>query len=510
MASVDLTPKQLELIQEVQRITREMGEVPTLTAMNEHPGWPNIGTIRYHFKNYTELLTLADLPMPPCTKRYSINGLKKKLHNYILMLGRAPTQAEVHNDPRMPSDETYLNIYPTWEDAILATGFTTNWCSPKLKKKLILDLRKKYVDLGYKSPGPLDIQKDSEMAKVRVYVQVFGDLECAKRVAGVQDDYIRRQRKEIIETLRLLHDKLGRVPMVRDSGMPNNKLIKKVFGSYENALIAAGMEPHRRYYSRRQLIEQLQRKAAKLGRSPKVSEITADTEMASIQTFRKEFGNYAKALKAAKLPPAPQGKGHCYTRAELITQLQGKFAETGVVPTTRDANEDSTMASANVFSRTFGSFKLALEAAGISMRRARAKYTRDELIQQLREKTDELGHAPRQKDVEMDSDMASVNTLVNEFGSFTAALEAANLKVSRKREYTDEELLESLRNKYIVMGFLETGKPPTNKSINSDPEMASTRAYDTHFGTTNRARALVEKMLLEDKSAEEVLAEVSG
>lgn len=501
MGNIELTERQKEIIEKVKEAAEQIGGTPTLAMLDENPEWPSLGVIRYHFRNYTELLELAELSAPKCTKRYSTQKLRKALREYTLELGRAPTQAEVHNDPRLPSDETILNVYPSWEDALMAAGFTVNWCSPEMREKLLLDLQRKYLELGRKPPGAQDIQNDPRMEKVCVYVQVFGDLDCARRIAGVQKDYFARQRREIVETLQQLQAELGRIPKVRDAGMPNDKLIRKVFGSYENALAAAGMKPNRRYYDRKQLIAQLRTKAKELGRSPRVQELTADPRMASIQTFRKVFGSYTAALEAAKLPPVPAGKGHCYTRDELITQLQAKYTSAGEVPTTADANSDPGMASANVFVRMFGSFKLALEAAGISTRRARAKYTRAQLIEQLQRKGAGLGRAPKQAEIEADKSMASANTFTNEFGGLEKALEAAGFKLGRRREYSDEELLEDLKRKYIAVGFLQTGKHPTNREINADPEMASTRAYDAHFGTTNQARKLVEQMLREEGSS---------
>lgn len=427
-------------------------------------------------------------------KRYGTKELIILLRNYILALGRIPTQSEVRAEPSLPSDETYINLYHTWERVIGAAGFTMNWCTREKKKKMLLDMRRKYVELGYKLPGPLDIQNDPEMEKVHVYVRVFGDLEYAKAASGIWQDYHHRQEKEIIKTIQTLADELGRVPKMTDAGMPNSRLVCKIFGSYAEAFKAAGFLPNQQFYDRKQLISQLRAKFHELGRSPLTQEIEDDPKMASMQTFRRQFGSYTAALKSANLPPAPRYNG--YTRDELIRQLQEKYQELGRAPRVKEIDEDTSMASANVFSRMFGSYKAALENAGISLNRAYAKYSRDELIAQLQEKATGLGRTPKQKDVDADETMASVNTFMNEFGSFNEALREAQIKISRKREYTDEELLEMLKRKYIRVGFFETGRRPTNRDINSDPNMPSTRAYDKHFGTTNHARELVEKKLL--------------
>lgn len=506
MAENELTEKQRELVEQIRAIKEEIDSVPTLKMLDENPDWPGSGKIKHHFGNYTNLLICADLPPRQCTKRYQTKRIMRDLTSFILALGRVPSQTEVRNNPRLPSDEIYLALYADWETVILKAGFTLNWCSREMAKKLVGDLWRKYVELDYQLPAVHAIQTDPQMEKVFVYTQVFGDLRCAWEVSGVWKDYCERKRKEIVETLLRLNDELKRVPTVHDPGAPNDKLICKVFGSYEKALLAAGLKPNHRYYTRRQLIKQLQQKYDELKRRPRTKEVNDDPNMASMQTFRKEFGSFEAALKAAKVPTKSTGQGYKYTEAELIRQLQVKSHELNdKAPTTQQVNDDPKMASSGVFVRKFGSFKKALEVAGISTRRARAKYSREELIQQMRTKADELNRPPMQNEINADPKMASANTFKNEFGSITDAILAAGLKVRHKREYTDVELLEILKRKYLEMDFLRTGKRPTNKDINADAEMPSTRAYDVHFGTTGKARELVEKALTADISVEAVL-----
>ena len=501
----ELTDRQKELTQLIRAIADELGGPPTLGMLDENPNWPSRGTIRHHFGSYTNLLIRAGLPPRRCAKRYQTKKIMRDLTSFILALGRVPSQTEVRENPRLPSDEIYLTLYADWETVILKAGFTPNWCSREMAKKLVGDMWRKYVELGYQLPAVHEIQMDPRMEKVFVYTQVFGDLKCAWEVSGVWKDYCERMQKEIVKTLLRLNDEFKRVPTVHDPGMPDDKLVCKVFGSYEKALLAAGLKPNHRYYTRQQLIKQLQQKYAELKRRPRTKEVDDDPNMASMQTFRKRFGSYEAALKAAKVPTRATGQGYKYTRTELIRQLQAKAQELDKAPTTQQANDDPNMASAGVFARRFGSFENALKAAGISTRRTRAKYTRAELVQQLQVKAKALNRPPTQDEVNDDPEMASANTFTNEFGSLTKAIEAAGLKVRNKREYTDVELLESLKRKYLEMDFLRTGKRPTNKDINSDAEMASARAYDVHFGATSKAREMVEEMLTEEISAEAVL-----
>lgn len=430
--STVLTPRQIEIIGQVQEAAKTIGSTPTLPVLNANPDWPSVGSIRHHFKNYTELLDLAGLPAPRCTRRWNTKVIMGLLDDYILTLGRIPTQFEVRHNPDLPSDQVYLNIYPDWESVIVALGYTMSWCSPWMRKKLTDDLRQKYIALEYKLPGPQVIQMDMQMEKLHVYVRVFGDLRYAWIATGIWDDYCERQRKDIAETVLNLYKTTGQVPKLRDPGMPNEHLIRKVCGcSYAEMLINLGLKPGYRQYNRKQLIGQLQQKSKELGRSPTVQEINNDPRMASIQTFRRFFKSHAKALKAAKLPPVSGGHGYHYTKPELIKQLQVKYKELGKAPTRREVNLDPKMASDGVFSRAFGGFKDALVAAEIPMRPAPTKYTDEELIAQLKMKAAELGRSPMQKEVGSDPRMASVNSFTHRFGSFNLALQAANLPLNR-------------------------------------------------------------------------------
>ena len=304
MLRENLTQRQKELIEEVKAIAEQLGYVPTLQMMNDEPGWPNIGTVHYHFNSYTDLLKLAGLPVKRCTRRYSTNELMAMLRSYILHLGRIPNQTEVRANPNLPSDETFLNLYPSWEELINALGFTMNWCTPEYRERLLAELRQKYIKLGYELPRPQDIQNDPKMEKVNVYVQIFGDLNYAYTAAGIRDDYYSRQRKEIADTIRSIYKETGRVPRVKDPGIPNDKFIRKVFGSYSEALKYAGIRPNHERYTKKKLVQQLRQKCAQIGYTPTMREINDDPNMASAQTYRRFFKSYDGALKAARLKPS--------------------------------------------------------------------------------------------------------------------------------------------------------------------------------------------------------------
>lgn len=424
------------------------------------------------------------------THSYTINQLIGDMKQKIVTLGRIPTRAEVTSDPCMACAGTYLGIWPDWESVIATTGFTMSWCSPQYRQHLLDDLWRKYAESDYRRlPGTHAIQNDPTLASVPIYVQIFGDIRCAQVVAGIYQDYLARQRQRIIAILQDLHRQTGTIPKVKDPGVPNDKLIRKVFGSFPEALIAAGLRANRRYWTKDQVVKKLRWKHQQLGHSPTTTEIAEDPTMPSNETICKLFGNHANALQAAKLPPVIVDRSS-YTREELIKQLQHKSAELGgYAPTAREVTIDPHMASVSAFCHKFGSFEAALNIAEINIKRSQADYAREKLIEQLQRKATELGRAPMRREVDQDPNMAASSTFKREFKSFNAALQAANLKPSRTY-YDDQTLIELLANKH-----LELGTPPTNEQIDRDPDMPCARTYCKRFGGIQNAHYLVEEYL---------------
>ena len=78
------------------------------------------------------------------------------------------------------------------------------------------------------------------------------------------------------------------------------------FGTYTNALKKAGLGLDRRSWSKftnSELIELLQKKAEELGRSPTKNDLKNDITMPGFTTFQSHFGTYTNALLAAGLQP---------------------------------------------------------------------------------------------------------------------------------------------------------------------------------------------------------------
>jgi len=120
----------------------------------------------------------------------------------------------------------------------------------------------------------------------------------------------------------------------------------------------------RRRYTDEQILEQLRASAERLGRSPTMREFAADKDAGMHpQTVIEHFGTWNAAKRAAGLMPR-----RFATREELVEQLRRLGAELGRTPTAEDVRQRrGTMPSASLYWHTFGSLATALREAGFDV-----------------------------------------------------------------------------------------------------------------------------------------------
>ncbi|GIU95049.1 MAG: hypothetical protein KatS3mg012_1506 [Gaiellaceae bacterium] len=158
----------------------------------------------------------------------------------------------------------------------------------------------------------------------------------------------------------------------------------------ELAAFRAGL---RRRYTDDEILDELRRAAARLGRSPTMREFAADPE-ASVhpQTVIEHFGTWNAAKRAAGLFPR-----RFLTREELLEQLRRLGEELGRAPTARDlAARRRTVPSASLYAHTFGSLAEALREAGFEVLRGEERLER--AIEQGVALARELGRLPKMAD----------------------------------------------------------------------------------------------------------------
>lgn len=159
----------------------------------------------------------------------------------------------------------------------------------------------------------------------------------------------------------------------------------------------------------------------------------------------------------------------------------------------------------STISNRFGSWRKALELAGLSSRfdDSTAARSREDIIEALKTLSKRLGRDSVRKSELLEYAGISDRPVRRLFGSYRSALEAAGLQQNaRGLRYTDEECYENLLNVWTALG-----RQPTHSEMRSGVSLVGPKAYVTRWGTWRGAlRAFVERA---NQDATPVEAEVT-
>lgn len=168
------------------------------------------------------------------------------------------------------------------------------------------------------------------------------------------------------------------------------------------------------------------------------------------------------------------------TDYEYLEDLRAFAEELGRTPTRREMNEDGPHSSMPYYNR-WGSWNAALEAADLELNHRQV--TREELLEELRRLADEYGEPVRYDDV-AEHGKYGPRTYYREFDTWFDAREAAGLNpehIRPERRADPEELIEAMREL-----AREVGRPPL-KSDMRDHGAFSVTPYLTRWDTWERA-----------------------
>ena len=132
----------------------------------------------------------------------------------------------------------------------------------------------------------------------------------------------------------------------------------------DQAALASFQAGIRRRYTDAQILTELRASAERLGRSPTMKEFAADpASHVHPQTVIEHFGTWNAAKRAAGLVPR-----RFATRAELVEELRRLGAELGRTPGVEDLKRRrGSMPSPSLYWHTFGSLATALREAGFDV-----------------------------------------------------------------------------------------------------------------------------------------------
>lgn len=181
-------------------------------------------------------------------------------------------------------------------------------------------------------------------------------------------------------------------------------------------------------HSRDELLDQLRQLAAELDKSPSQYEMDEAEDYPSSQVYKQRFGSWSNAKHEAGLRVCNRGQ-KWYTRDELIGQLRILAASLDRKPKIADVKQSDKLPSFQTFVNRFGSWTAAKREAGIDTEGShKPKYSREELLDLLRDLRDELGHVPTARELDAKDGYPSRSTYSARFGSWSEAKKQAGIE----------------------------------------------------------------------------------
>lgn len=273
-------------------------------------------------------------------------------------------------------------------------------------------------------------------------------------------------REGLLIMLQEFVEENGRCPTTKDiggdSGIPGQHAYKAVFGSFYNALVAAGLKPLKREdssnaYLAKKLIILKQR----IGKIPTAADLKKFRDMPSRATYEDRFGSLAEALRYAgfelptpeiKKPKKPKKKKPAkakksastqklYTDEELLDVLRKFVSEHGYRPATRDMGGE--LPSDHVYRTHFGSLQKALELVGLGDAPRKEtvqekKYTDENVFRRIREIEATLGHVPSTREASEMGGLPAQRTIHKRYGPWKEFLAKAGIIVPKDDEPAGE------------------------------------------------------------------------
>ncbi|WP_415383016.1 homing endonuclease associated repeat-containing protein [Halosimplex sp. TS25] len=429
-----------ELLSEIHRLHDEYGKATT-TLLREHGNYSS-RTYSLRFGSWTDALNEAGLE-PNREQNISDEDLLAELRKLANELDRTPTMADMDETARY-SHGPYQTRFGSWNEAIEKAGLTPNKKHDISDEDLIAEMQRLTGELG-RAPKRSEMNDRGKYSGA-VYTRRFGTWSEGVEAAGLEVPAQRKQytNEDLLEELRRLSDSnSGKIPTWTDmqtDGKMSAKIVSDRFGSWREALIAAGFEVPTRWseVDAEDLCEELEELATRVQRVPRRKDVTEHSEFQP-DWFAKEFGSWNEALRAAGFEPTHI---HNVSDSELLAELESLADELDRTPRQSDVVENGRF-SVSLYKRRFGSWNDALEECGFQPVH-RYNIGESELLDALNDLATELDRTPKAREMD-EVGKFSTPPYFDRFGSWIEALEAAGLETPLSFEDVScEQLLDEI------------------------------------------------------------------
>jgi len=349
-----------ELLDDIHRVADKIDGSPTIPRYEEK-GKYSRKTISSRFGSWNEALKEAGYRLHKYAPR---TDLLADIERVYELLGHVPTSKEYDSCGEY-SAKLIADRFGSWNAGLESAGYEINQPSRIPCNVLIADLHRVGSSLG-EAPT---ITQYNEMGRYssNSFYDCFDSWADALIAADFEPNY--RQdipNEKLLANLQQVGDKLNTAPTMdqyQSQGDYSPSTLADSFGSWNEALRAAGYEPNvRSFISREKLIADLQTVGNLIDSSPRMADYEVYGRYGTA-TISRRFGSWNSALETAGFQPNVRRD---ISREELITSLHRVSKIINNTPTAEEFREYSNYTVGNVETE-FGSWNAGLEAAGLSL-----------------------------------------------------------------------------------------------------------------------------------------------
>lgn len=352
-------------------------------------------------------------------------------------------------------------------------------------ESLLAELRRVAAELE-RSPSMSDVDRHGAFSP-STYQSRFGSWNEAKEAAGLSTAPGPEFSEErLLDDLKAFADELGEPPSkatMRESGPHSPSTYVERFGSWTDALRRVDLTPDAETtpVPESDLLEDLRRVAAELGRRPTSAEIDERAGYSS-STYYRRFESLQAALEAAGVTDEYEAPSAEHLSDEQLLDEIGRMADVLGRPPTYGEMDELGAHSPSTYRRRFGSWREAVREAGFSTDPlsggAKRRIPERELLGELRRLADEYGRTPTYEELQADGQYAGA-TYLSRFGSWNEALEAAGLEPRpfRGDRIPTRELIRELRALAV-----RVARRPYRKEMDDEGPYSGMTYYDRFGG----------------------------
>ncbi len=353
-------------------------EDTTLQWAREYPRWPATGQVRYTFGSWGQALEAAGLGTR--NRRWDRKSIIAAFHAFAERHNRSPTTAELEGENELPSRETIvrhcgsLDAFREALEAQKGAKPANGWLplvNQRWNRKRIVKAIKTFAAEHGRPPTTNDWKRASaDHPGVGSVVNHFGSFAAGLAEAGYVAQRTYWDRDRIVAAINSHLSEHGELPtprgwLTRDptGARPALHNVRRHFGSWANALEAAGHTVDVERWDRRAMLDALRDLGRELERRPTQRDLRPKRPgWPSFGTIAAEFGSFTAALEAAGFPIARR-----WSRKATIQAMKNWSAEHGRTPTYDDWRRSSDRhPDAPTVEQLFASWTQGLLASGLA------------------------------------------------------------------------------------------------------------------------------------------------